>query len=168
MKTFHHVMWDSNMNNMLLTPNLTNLREKMLGYLFKKVKEQDQIYKSASCSTDKYTTSHFKGYAFGIHKQEINTEELQYRCDIKSGKTPSQNSIYILCNYCVKDITHVISSCSKMSSRYYLPLRHDVKATTVCNQILQKENPDKKKLINNETEFITPFNDKELWWNMLV
>ena len=135
----------------------------MLGYLFKKVKEQDQIDKSASCSTDKYTTSHFEGYAFGIHKQEINTKELQYRCDTKSGKTPSQNSIYILCNYCVKDITRVISSCSKMSSRYYLPLRHDVKATTVYNEILQKENPDKKKLINNKTEFITPFNDKELW-----
>ena len=34
-----------------------------------------------------------------------------------------------------------------MSSRYYLPLRHDVIAKTVYNEILPKENPDKKKLI---------------------
>ena len=53
-------------------------------------------------------------------------------------------------------MTHVISSCR--------PLRHDVIAKTVYNKILQKENPDKKKLINNETEFITTVNDKEMWW----
>ena len=50
-----------------------------------------------------------------------------------------------------------------MSSRYYLPLRHDVIAKTVYNEILRKENPDRKKLINNDTEFITTVNDKELW-----
>ena len=55
-----------------------------------------------------------------------------------------------------------------MSSRYYLPLRHDVIAKTVYNEILRKENPDRKKLINNETEFITTVNDKELWWNVAV
>ena len=123
----------------------------MHGYLFKKVKEQDQINKSTSWTTDKYIISHFEGYAFAIYKQEINTKDLQYRRDIKSGKTPSQNNKCRLCNYCVKDITQVISSCSKMSSHYYLPLRPDVIAKTVYNKILRKENPDKKKLINNET-----------------
>ena len=142
--------------------------KQMHGYLFKKVKEQDQIYKSTSWTTDKYITSHFEGYAFAIHEQEINTKDLQYRRDIKSGKTPWQNNKCRLCNYCVEDITHVISSCSKMSSRYYLPLRHDVIAKTVYNEILRKENPDRKKLINNETEFITTVNDKELWWNVAV
>ena len=142
--------------------------KQMHGYLFKKVKEQDQIDKSTSWTTDKYITSHFEGYAFAIHEQEINTKDLQYRRDIKSGKTPWQNNKCRLCNYCVEDITHVISSCSKMSSRYYLPLRHDVIAKTVYNEILRKENPDRKKLINNETEFITTVNDKELWWNVAV
>ena len=142
--------------------------KQMHGYLFKKVKEQDQIDKSTSWTTDKYITSHFEGYAFAIHEQEINTKDLQYRHDIKSGKTPWQNNKCRLCNYCVEDITHVISSCSKMSSRYYLPLRHDVIAKTVYNEILRKENPDRKKLINNETEFITTVNDKELWWNVAV
>ena len=55
-----------------------------------------------------------------------------------------------------------------MSSRYYLPLRHDAIAKTVYNEILQKENPDKKKLVNNETEFIMAVNDKELWWKIPV
>ena len=55
-----------------------------------------------------------------------------------------------------------------MSSRYYLPLRHDVIAETVYNEILRKENPDKKKSINNETEVITTVSDKELWWNVQV
>ena len=142
--------------------------KQMHGYLFKKVKEQNQIDKSTSWTTDKYITSHFEGYAFAIHEQEINTKDLQYRRDIKSGKTPWQNNKCRLCNYCVEDITHVISSCSKMSSRYYLPLRHDVIAKTVYNEILRKENPDRKKLINNETEFITTVNDKELWWNVAV
>ena len=53
-------------------------------------------------------------------------------------------------------MTHVISSCR--------PLRHGVIAKTVYKKILQKENPDKKKLINNETEFITTIKDKEMWW----
>ena len=109
--------------------------KQMHGYLFKKVKEQDQIDKSTSWTTDKYITSHFEGYTFAIHEQEINTKDLQYRRDIKSGKTPWQNNKCRLCNYCVEDITHVISSCSKMSSRYYLPLRHDVIAKTVYNEI---------------------------------
>ena len=55
-----------------------------------------------------------------------------------------------------------------MLSRCYLPLRHDAIAKTVYNEILQKENPDKKKLVNNETEFIMTVNDKELWWNVPV
>ena len=55
-----------------------------------------------------------------------------------------------------------------MSFRYYLPLRHDVIAKTVYSEILRKEIPDKKKLINSETEFITTVNEKELWWNVPV
>ena len=60
--------------------------------------------------------------------------------------------------YFIEYITHVLSSCIKMPSRYYLPII----AKTVCNEILRKGNPDKKKLINNGTEFITTVNDKEL------
>ena len=52
--------------------------KQMQGYPFKKVQEQDQIDKSTSWTTDKYITSHFEGFAFAIHEQEINTKDLQY------------------------------------------------------------------------------------------
>ena len=107
----------------------------MHGYLLKKVKEQDQIDKSTNWTRVKYITSNFEGYAFAIHKQEINTKDLQYRHDIKSGKTPSQNNKCRIYNNCVEGITHAISSCSKMSPRYYLPLRSDIIAKTVYNEI---------------------------------
>ena len=70
-----------------------------------KVKEQDQIDKSTSWTTDKYITSHFEGYAFAIHEHEINTKDLQCRRDIKSSKTPSHNNKCKLFNCCNEDIT---------------------------------------------------------------
>ena len=69
-------------------------------------------------------TSHFEGYAFAIHKQEINTKDLQYQHGIKSGKTPFQNNKCRLCNYCVEDITHVISSCSKAIKYHLVTIYH--------------------------------------------
>ena len=135
----------------------------------KKSRNKIKMNKSTRWTTDKYIiTSHFEGYAFAIHEKEINTKDLQYRRGIKPGKTPCQNNKCRLCNYCVEDITHVISSCCKMSPRYYLPLRHDIIAKTVYNEILRKENPDKKELINNDTEFITNVNDKETGWNVPI
>ena len=65
------------------------MEKQMHGYLFKKVQKQDQIDKSTSWTTDKYITSHFEAYVFSIHEQEINTKDLQYQHDIKSGKRPS-------------------------------------------------------------------------------
>ena len=143
------------------------LEKQMHGCLFKKVKEQDQINNFTSWTTDKYITSHFQGYAFASHEQEINTKDLQCQRYIKSGKTLSHNNKCRLCNYCIEDITHVISSCSKKAISSLSMLRHDVIANTFY-EIFRKENPDKKKFINNETEFITTVNDKELRWNIPV
>ena len=65
-----------------INPKSQKFAEKQMhGYLFKKVKEQDQLDKSSSWTTGKYITSHFEGYAFAIHEQEINTKGLQSRRD---------------------------------------------------------------------------------------
>ena len=40
----------------------------MHNYLFKKVKEQYQLNKSTSWTTDKYLTSHLEGYVFAIRQ----------------------------------------------------------------------------------------------------
>ena len=61
--------------------------KQMHGYMFKKIKEQDQIDKSTSWITDMYITSHFEGYACAIHEPEINTKDLQHQRHIKPGKT---------------------------------------------------------------------------------
>ena len=114
---------------MLLTQSLKKNTEKNA---WLSVKEQNQIDISTSSTTDKYITSHFEGYV---------TKDSQHRYEIKSGKTPSQNNNCRLCNYCVEDITHVISSYSKLSSGYYLPLKHDIIAKAVHNKILRKKKP---------------------------
>ena len=165
-----------NQSNIELNENLSPHHVGQL-YLQYVINTKSQMFTMTIClksqgttswTTDEYITSHFKGYVFAIYEQESNLKDLQYRCDIKSGKTPSHNNKFRLCNYCIEGITHVINSCSKMSSRYSLPLKHDVIAKTVYDEILPKENLDKKKLINNETEFITTVNVKELWWNVPV
>ena len=101
---------------MLLRPNLKNLQKnKYMAVCLKKSK--NKIKSINLLVGPQISTSHFDGYEFTIHEPEVDTKDLQYRRDIKSGKTPSQNNKYRLCNYCVEDITHVTSRCSKMLSR---------------------------------------------------
>ena len=80
MKTFQHMMWESYINNMLLTPNLKHLRKnKCMAICLKKSRNKIKMNKSTRWTTDKYIiTSHFEGYAFAIHEKEINTKDLQY------------------------------------------------------------------------------------------
>ncbi|CAI9717273.1 Hypothetical predicted protein [Octopus vulgaris] len=60
----------------------------------------------------------------------------------------------------------MISSYSKMSSRYYLPMRHDVVAKTIYNAIRRKD----CLRINIEntpvTEYVPHRQHKKYWWNI--
>ena len=103
-------MWDSYIKNVINTKSQMFTEKQIHGYLFKKVKEHDQFDKSTSWTTDKYITSHFEGYAFAIHEQEINPKDLQYQRDLKSGKKPFHNDKCRLCNYCVEDITYIVAA----------------------------------------------------------
>ena len=60
--------------------------------------------------------SHFEVYVCAIQEQEIETKE-KVRVDTDNRCR--------LCKNQVEDIFHVISSYSRMSSRYYLLLRYD-------------------------------------------
>ena len=73
----------------------------------------------------KQMTSHFEGYLGAIQDQEIATKYLKRKRQIDSGQQPTMNNKCHLCKSSVEDVNHVISSCPKMSARYYLPLRHD-------------------------------------------
>ena len=54
-----------------------------------------------------------------------------------------------------------------MSSRNYLPLRHDVVAKHVCKTIRKKEYSE-SKIDYNGDEFISVENNIEYWWNVSV
>ena len=60
----------------------------MHAYIQNKIENEEQIDKNItkSWTADKYITSHFEGYAFAIHEQEITTKDLTYRRDRKAGE----------------------------------------------------------------------------------
>ena len=58
-------------------------------------------------------------------------KDLINQIEQKNNQQPSTNNKCRLCKFHVEDVTQVISSCNKMSSRYYLPIRHNVVAKYV-------------------------------------
>ena len=141
----------------------------MHGYITKQTEKQNEIDQemTKSWTSNKYLTSHFEGYAFAINEQEINTKDLQYRRDKKSGN-PTSNNKCRLCKYQVEDITHVISSCPKMSIRYYLPMRHDVIGKAVYESLRKKLEPGIKIRYDENSEFIYTHENIEYWWNLSI
>ena len=80
---------------------------------------------------DKYLTSHFTAYACAVEEQEIVTKYLINKRQRDEGKTPTISNKCRLCKTNIEDITHIISVCPIMSSRYQLPLQHDPVAKAI-------------------------------------
>ena len=79
-------------------------------------------------------TSCFEAYTCTIQEQEIGTKDLIRRRNKKVGLDTANRCR--LCKNQVEYMLHVImSSCSRMSSRYYPPLRHDALPRYVCEII---------------------------------
>ena len=53
-----------------------------------------------------------------------------------------------------------------MSSRYYLPLRHDIKAKHIFENLMKKTDPHRKIAYSDELIKITE--EKDFWWNVIV
>ena len=70
-----------------------------------------------------------------------------------------------LCKNQVEDVFHIISSCNRMSSRYYLPLRHDVIAK--YEQHCMKLAPGCKAEYPVD-KFIHSEGNIEYWWNLSI
>ena len=68
-----------------------------------------------------------------------------------------------LCKSNVEDIHDIASSCPQLSSRYYVPLRHNVIAKCVYNKLLINDGQNRKLL--QEPDQIYNTNDKEYWWD---
>ena len=114
-------------------------------------------------------TSHFEAYVCAITEQEIGSKYLIHRREKLHQQPSATDNKCWLCKKEVDDVIHILSICSKMSSRYYLPLRHDIIAKYVYEQFRKKSNPD-CKLVYNENQFI--FIEKEgqmeFWWNVSI
>ena len=67
-----------------------------------------------------------------------------------------------LCKTNIKGITHIISTCPIMSSRYYLPLRHDPGAKVVYLEQAQKNTYTNAQFRNEN------IGDYEYWWNVPI
>ena len=67
-------------------------------------------------------TSHFEAYTCAITEQEIGTKDSIYRREKLHQQTSGADDKCRLCKKEEQDLTHFLISCSKISSRYYLPL----------------------------------------------
>ena len=94
---------------------------------------------------------------FLVHKRQID-----------SGQSPTANNKCCLCKMSIEDVNHIISSCPKMSTRYYLPLRHDALAKYILKVIITKNHPNENYRDLNEYEFVKKIGDKEYWWNISI
>ena len=96
--------------------------------------------------------------------QEIHQlKSKQWTCNKKVGV--HTNNCCRLCKNQVEDVFHIISSCSRMSSRYYLPLRHDAIAKYIYEQQHLKLVPG-CKVEYPVDEFIHSEGNIEYWWNL--
>ena len=138
------------------------------GYITKTTLVTQDIDKQLSLSrtTNKHITSHFESYAFAISEQEINTKDLNYRRNKAQNPTVYIDNKCRLCKTSVEDVFHILCSCPKMSSRYYLPLRHDIIAKHVFENLMKKIDLHRK--ITYCDELIEVTEEKVFWWNVKV
>ena len=133
-----------------------NYKQKAMHGYFKRTIDNDEgIDKQYSQQwlQDKYLTSTFAAYACAIQEQEISTKYLINKRQRDSGALPTGNCRCRLCKSSIEDVTHIISSCPMMSSRYYLPMRHDAVAKAVFMAHVKKHVGEGIRF-PNEHEFI--------------
>ena len=128
-------------------------------YYKNKILESQEIDKQLSLSwnTNKYIASHFESYAFAISEQEINTKDLNYRRNKAQNPTVYIDNKCRLCKTSVEDVFHILCSCPKMSSRYYLPLtmRHDIIAKHIFENLMRKIDSHQKIKYSDELIEVT-------------
>ena len=112
---------------------------------------------------DKFVKSQLQNYNPKIQDQELPTKYLKNKRARDSGKTPDCKNKCRLCNINIENINHVIAGCPHMSTRYYLPLRHDEVAKAVLNSHLKKFYPSKEIKFSLGPEYIYEKDHQEYW-----
>ena len=78
-------------------------------------------------------TSHVEGYLCAMQEQEIRTRLLDKQRNISVG---SDNGKCSHCKSVDESIFHILGACDKLSSRMYLPVRHNEVAKVVYNEVI--------------------------------
>ena len=139
---------------------MERFKEKQLhGYISTKLERDVNIDKNQSLSwrRDRYFESKAEAYMSAITEQEIPTKYIQK----KRIKNTLMSDKGRLCKLNVQAIHHIASSCPQLSSRYYLPLQHNVIAKCAYNKLLINDGQSRELL--QETDQIYNTNDKEYW-----
>ena len=146
------------------------INKNMHGYYYSKQQQDDNVDISAKQqrSRTKQITSQFEGYLEAIQDQAIPTEFLVHKRQIDSGQSPAANHECRLCKINIEDVSHIISSCPKMSTRHYLPLRHDALAKYILKVIITKNHPNERYSDLTEYEFVKKIGDNEYRRNILI
>ena len=126
----------------------------MHGYFRKKFINNNGIDQKLLCSRTKIHSmaSDFEGYLAAVRDQEIPIKFLKHKRQIDAGITPSGNNKCRLCKSNVEDVNH-ISSCNQMPARCYLPLCHDVIASSVLKMIIKKNNQERNLKLLHEPDY---------------
>ena len=109
---------------------MERFKEKQLhGYKDTKFERDVNLDKNQSLSwrRDRYIESKTEACMSSIIKQEIPAKNMQK----KRSKNTLMSDKCRLCKSNIEDIHHITSSCPQLSSRYYLPLRHNIIAKCV-------------------------------------
>ena len=110
------------------------------------------VNQQRSCS--KQITSQFEGYLGAIQDHEIPTNFLVHKRQIDSGQSSTANNKCHLCKINIEDVNHIISSCPKMSTWYYLSLHHDALTKYILKVIIKKNHPNERYRDLNEYESV--------------
>jgi hypothetical protein len=117
-------------------------------------------------------TSHFEGFIHAVQEQEINTKVLMVKRQLSTGVSCISDNRCRLCKLKPEDISHITAGCEKMSSTYYIPLRHDVVAKVIWNALHREHCAnatfDRFNMPTDCGEFIDTHNNHEFWWNIPI
>ena len=146
------------------------ISKKMHGYFRKQLEKDNNIdmEKSNSRSVNKNMASHFEVYYPAIHDLELLTKYLKNKRDRDDGKQLTCDNKCRLCKTNIEDFVHIICGWPNMSSRYYVPLRHDAEAKYLFRVHIKKNNPGATFKDNREYEFVYKVNEYECWWNISI
>ena len=97
-------------------------KKPLHGYVRKKTIENKAVDQKLTnqWSNNKYILSYFEVYTCAIHEQDIGTKGLIYWKELKNNQQPTSDNDCCLCKAHGEDVTHRISSYSKLPSRHYL------------------------------------------------